>query len=124
MDEKEYWLRMEFRIGREFSDMREKRLRNMWCDGLKPTQYCLSGRRPRIVGEAWICYGNDQQLWEFTLKLPSRINSREEIDWESLFPPVAVTRWLSIDEESRRVTIEPAAAIPDVVNVGRQSTNT
>jgi hypothetical protein len=120
MDEKEYWLRLEFRVCREFSDMRERRLRTVWCDGLRPKQYCICGRRPRVVGEAWICYGYDQQLWEFTLTLLARVKSREQNDWEFLLPSVAVTRWLSIDEEHRRITIEPTVAIADIVNIANR----
>src|SRR5262245_47739600 len=117
MDENQYWLRLEYRICGEFADMREKRLRTVWCDGLSPKEYCISGRRPRIIGEAWICYGDDQQLWEFTLKLPARLKSRAEIDWDSLLPPRGVTRWLTIDEARRRITFDPGSAISDSSNL-------
>jgi hypothetical protein len=114
MNEDHFWGSLEFRICREFKGMPTGKLQRMWCDGLVPKQYFVSGRRPRIIGTAWICGGTDQREWEFILRLPSRINSREEIDWSSLLPPENVTRWISIDEERGRIQIEPAAAIPDL----------
>lgn len=122
MTEKDYWARMEYRICGEFADMQDRSLRRIWCDGITPKSYCITGRRPRVIAEAWICFGLDQELWELTLKLPGRLKSKEEIDWAALFPPPNVTRWLSFDEERRRITIEPCAAIPDVVNIERRET--
>jgi hypothetical protein len=113
MDEHEYWSRLEFRVCREFAGMPDGKLRNKWCDGFIPSQYLVTGRRPRIVGKAWICAGSQQAEWEFTLRLPRRIKSRKDIDWAALLPAEDVNGWLSLDEERRRITIEPGAAVPD-----------
>ncbi len=116
MDEADYWVSLEYRVCREFAGMPERRLQFMWCDGFIPCEYILDGPPPRIVGRAWICYGQRQAEWKFTLLLPRPFGSREQIDWASLFPPENMTRWLALDEAGRRIEIEPAAAVPDRVH--------
>jgi hypothetical protein len=115
MDEACYWVSLEYRICREFGAMQNWDLRHYWCDGLIPERYHLLGSEPRITGRAWICYGQRQQEWTFTLYLPEPIDSQEEIDWASLLPPENVTRWLAFDQETRCIQVEPSAAILDPV---------
>lgn len=40
--------------------------------------------------------------------------SREEIDWESLLPPIGVICWMAFNEGRRFIEIEPAVAVPDL----------
>ena len=115
MDEAYYWERLEYRISREFAGMSERRLRWLWCDGFIPGQYLISESPPRIVGRAWICDGPSQHEWEFTLFLPRRAESRDEIEWVSLLPAEDVTRWLALDLAGKRIQIEPLAAVSDPV---------
>jgi hypothetical protein len=115
MDEAGYWMHLEYRICREFAAMQNWDLRHYWCDGLIPDRYHLQGSPPRITGQAWVCYGQRQQEWKFTLFLPDSVGSIEEIDWASLLPAENVTRWLAFDPETQRLQIEPAAAVPDPV---------
>ena len=91
MDEAEYWVRLEYRVCREFTGMRERRLQYLWCDGFIPGEYLLDDPRPRITGRAWICNGPRQAEWEFTLLLPRPFHSREDIDWGLLLPADSVT---------------------------------
>jgi hypothetical protein len=114
MGEADYWVSLEYRICREFEGMRNWDLRHLWCDGVNPERYNLSGQQPRISGRAWICHGNRQAEWTFTLRLPCPVNSREEIDWQSLLPPENVTRWLALDQETRHIEIEPGVAVADL----------
>ena len=114
MVESEYWSRLEYRICREFAGMSEGRMRNRWCDGITPGAYLLNDPKPRILGHAWICNGPDQEEWKFELLLPEKFGSRDEIDWQSLFPAENVTRWLALDQPRKLVQIEPSAAVPDL----------
>jgi hypothetical protein len=114
MDERDYWSHLEFRVCDEFAGMEDEKLRQLWCDGFVPSEYLVTGRRPRIVGRAWICRGSDQAEWDFTLRLPHRVRSRDDIVWISLLPPQNVTRWLSVDEERRQIKIKPSFAVPDL----------
>jgi hypothetical protein len=114
MDEADYWASLEYRVCREFAGMPERRLQYLWCDGFIPSEYRLDDPQPRITGRAWICNGPKQAEWEFALLLPRPFRSRQEIDWASLLPAENVTRWLSLDERTRRIEMEPAAAVPDL----------
>ena len=115
MTEGEYWVRLEFRLCREFEGLPKRRYQYFWCDGLDPEEYAIEGTAPWIAGRAWICNGPAQQSqWRFVLKLPQGIESRDAIDWDSLLPPDNVTRWMSFDEEGRSIEIDPGAAVPDL----------
>jgi hypothetical protein len=113
MDEKSFWESLEFRLCREFAGLRERRYLCFWCDGFTPSEYVLDDPKPRIIGTAWICKGPQQAEWNYALLLPSKVNSREEIDWAALLPPDNVTRWMAVDEYRRYIEIEPAVAAPD-----------
>ena len=114
MDEREYWLSLEFRVCRELQGLPRKHRRTLWCDGFAPGAYFLSDSTPRIAGFAWIGYTTNTDEWRFTLFLPGPVSNRDEIKWEALLPPEDVTCWLAIDEPRRRLQIEPAAAVPDL----------
>src|SRR5262249_12120673 len=84
MDEKSFWVSLEFRLCGEFAGLPERRYQYFWCDGFIPRDYLLDDPRPRITGTAWICNGPAQNEWDFALLLPRAFGSREEIDWASL----------------------------------------
>jgi hypothetical protein len=112
--ETDYWLRLEYRICREFAGMPDRYLQHLWCDGLTPEQHLLDDSMPRITGQAWICNGPTQDKWTFTLLLPHPVSSREEIDWASLLPPENVTRWLTLDRHGNCIQIDPSAPVPEL----------
>jgi hypothetical protein len=114
VDEREFWVCLEFRLCGEFKGLPDRRYQYFWCDGFLPNDYILESPLPRITGKCWICNGPSQINWGFTLLLPSTVISREEIDWAALLPPKNVTRWMSFDERRRYIEIEPAAAVPDL----------
>ena len=112
MDEKNYWGALEFRVCRDLDRVPSNRMRSVWCDGFVPESYYLEGPEPRIEGCAWICKGQQwQDKWSFTLWLSRLVNSQSKVNWESLLPPEDAVRWLSLDWNSKRVRIEPAAAV-------------
>jgi hypothetical protein len=113
VDEGEFWARLEYRVSREFAGMAERQLRTRWCDGFIPHQFLIGEPTPRIVGRVWISDGPSQYEWQFTLFLPHRAESRDEIPWASLLPPDDVTRWLAFDPARKRIQIEPLAAVSD-----------
>jgi hypothetical protein len=55
MDEKSFWVSLEFRLCHEFAGLPDRRHQYFWCDGFIPSQYLLDDPRPRITGKAWIC---------------------------------------------------------------------
>lgn len=114
MEERWFWVALEFRICGEFAGLSERRYRYFWCDGFAPKVYALDDTPPRITGIAWICNGRKQAEWDFTLLLPRQYSSVEEIDWDSLLPPSGVTRWMCFDESQRTIEIEPSVAVPDL----------
>jgi hypothetical protein len=113
LDENTYWTALEFRVCREFPGMPERHRRYLWCDGFSPLKYILDSSDSRITGKTWICNGQRQEIWEFTLFLDKQYASREEIDWTILLPPPDVTRWIALDEDRKIIQIEPSAAVPD-----------
>lgn len=114
MDEKLFWISLEFRICDEFAGLPERRYQYFWCDGFYPDDYRLDAPLPRISGKTWICNGPAQDEWDFALVLPHSYPSREEIDWATLLPPKDLTCWMAFDESRRYIEIEPAVAIPDL----------
>jgi hypothetical protein len=109
MTEREFWGRLEWRLGAEFDGLPERRHRYLWCDGLIPEEYLLEGPRPRIEGTAFM--GNSgQDRWRFVLFLGRAYQSVEEIDWCALLPPDGVTCWMCFDERERWVEMEPGVA--------------
>ena len=106
MKESEFWGRLEYRLEPEFAVTGEGRFDDYWCDGISPEEYFITGRRPRILGEAWVCKGQEEMSqWKFELFLPHRVNSRDQIDWDALLPPDDSTGWLSVDEERHLIRI-------------------
>lgn len=111
MDEKDYWVALEYRVCREFDRVPRNGVRYLWCDGFMSERYVLDGPAPLVEGLAYICHGPRQDEWEFTLFLPRPAASPEDVDWAALLPPENAVRWLSLDRHNKRVRIEPAAAI-------------
>ena len=114
MTESEYWVHLEFRLCREFAGLPDRRHQHFWCDGFVPSQYLVDGHVAKITGTVWICNGPQQSEWQFVLLLPRTYPSREDIEWASLLPPENTTRWMSFDENTREIEIDPAAAEPDL----------
>lgn len=101
------------RISRELAGMRQRDLQWWWCDGFIPDALEVVGERCRITGKVWMALGQErQELWEFVVYLgPAR--PREQIDWAVLLPPEDVTGWLSLDFETKSMTVNPFVAHPD-----------
>lgn len=117
MTESDFWTSLEYRICSEMSGMRERSLKNHWCDGLVATQLHLQGR-PRITGMAW--FGETgQEEWGFTLYLRRRYRSRGEIVWATLLPGEYLTGWLEIDLKEKHLRMDPRAAVSDDSKGGR-----
>ena len=114
VDEKTFWICLEYRLCGEFAGLSDRRYRSFWCDGFEPINFLLDGASPRIIGRCWICKGNRQSKWKFSLLLPEPCDSRDNINWKSLLPAVNMTRWMSFDEDRQYIEIEPAVAIPDL----------
>ena len=123
MDERDFWLALEFRLCREFEGIREKGAGTLWCDGIWGENYQLEGDRPSILGRAY-CGESGQEEWTFELLLPRTYCSKSEIDWPTLLPAINVTKWLYFNRQKRFMQIEPAAAQPDdAIRTSGGSTN-
>jgi len=114
MEEKFFWVSLEFRLCGEFAGLSQRRYQYFWCDGFIPTEYLLDDHQPRITGKVWICNGPAQAEWDFAPFLPHPFRSREEIDWALLLPANDATRWMAFDEGRQYIEIEPAVAVPDL----------
>ena len=77
MDEKSFWVSLEFHLCHEFAGLPERRYQYFWCDGFIPGRYLLNGPQPRITGKAWICNGPPQ---EFISRIPPTDAYREQRD--------------------------------------------
>jgi hypothetical protein len=114
MNERDFWLALEFRVSDEFAGMPQNHLRSHWCDGFSPLEYHLDWPSPRISGRVWIVDGQKQEEWDFTLFLNHPVSSSSELDWASLLPPDNLTKWLGVDLDRKRIEVEPTAAVPDL----------
>jgi len=115
MEEKEFWLRLEYRVCREIDGLRTREFRGLWCDGFIPQYFDDSGERPAVRGRVWMGRGGTthQEQWRFSLLLPENVTSPEEIDWGSILPTEDVTGWLSLDAARRVMKIDSIGAYPD-----------
>jgi hypothetical protein len=113
VNERDYWLSLDFRVCHELAGMPDNHYRFLWCDGFIPEQYFLDGPSPRVTGRVWICNGSRQEEWFFTLILNHAFSSTQKIEWQELLPPEHDTRWLAIDLSGKRIEIEPAVAVTD-----------
>ena len=111
MNEREYWKHLEFRVCRELAGMSENHLRFRWCDGFIPQQYQLEAPSPCITGRVWICDGQKQEEWEFTLLLRPPVGSPSEINWSSLLPAENESHWMTVDLALKRIEIQPSASV-------------
>ena len=114
MDEKEYWSQLEYRLCDEFKGMSDRRFDNLWCDGFIPEAYLIRDQTPKILGRVWIVKVQSQSEWKFQLFLPQKFSSVEVIQWDKLFPPINMTKWLALDFDKHLIQIEPSAAVPDL----------
>lgn len=97
MNEKDYWVALEYRVGSEMACIEEHKRLGMWCDGLIAHTFDLKSDRARISGRAWVCFNSRQEKWTFDLLLPASVSTRDKIDWSRLLPADDVTAWLSVD---------------------------
>ncbi len=113
MDEADYWPSLEYRVTSELAGIKECVRLGLWCDGFIAHSYNFDSNLPCIQGVAWICPGQAQQEWRFTLILVGRPGDRESVDWAMQLPPEDVTKWMVLDFEKRFIEIEPGVAVDD-----------
>lgn len=113
MDEVDYWLRLEYRLCREFAGFDDVRLRHYWCDGLVAETFDLAATQPNVRGRAW-CGQTGQENWTFTLLLGRAVASRQDIGWSALLPGDDMTGWFSPDPRGRTMRIDPGSAYNEV----------
>jgi hypothetical protein len=112
--EDDFWIRLEFRLCREFDGYDEWRKLGLWCDGLHPNVFRLDSSPQEIEGEAWIGMGpKHQERWSFRLVLPTPVHNRAEIDWSSLLPPEDSTRWVAVKAGAKCLELDPGTAVPE-----------
>jgi len=115
MDERDFWLKLEYRVCREIDGLRSPTpdLKGLWCDGFIPEQF-EAGVPSQYVGRVWMGRGGThQEQWRFVLLLSNNVQSLHAIDWSTLLPPEDATGWLSLSTADRTTKINPAVARPD-----------
>jgi hypothetical protein len=106
VDEAEFWLRLEYRLCREFTGLADKKLRGIWCDGFLPEAFEIGAEGACVAGRVWVGRGGrDQEQWRFFLLTGDRVICREKIQWAELLPPDDVTGGLFIDEAARELRL-------------------
>ena len=116
VDAREFWIRLEYRVGLEIDGLRGDDYRGVWCDGFAPEMFQLIGGRPTITGGVWLGksgYRGGQEHWRFSLLLPESIRGEQDIEWAAILPHDDVTGWLWLDQSRRLMKLDPAAAYPD-----------
>jgi hypothetical protein len=112
VEEREFWLHLEYRIGAESAGLADRRLRSCWCDGLLPEEYDLAGTEPRVSGVAF--YGpSGQERWRFTLVVGQEAACPRQVDWSALLPSDRLTGWLTPDPENKTLRIDPRSGYDD-----------
>ena len=112
MEEREFWVHLEYRICAESAGFADRRLRGFWCDGLIPEEYDLAGTESRISGVAF--YGQSgQERWRFTLVVGQEAASPRQIDWSALLPSDRLTGWLTPDPQNKTLRIDPRSGYDD-----------
>lgn len=112
MNEPDYWKALEWRLTREIAATRRGAQEEWWCDGFVPGEYFLEGSPQRIAGRVWVCRGQVQEEWKFTLIMEHRVSTRTDITWPSLLPAENVTGWLTFDVSAKTLRIDPSEAVP------------
>ncbi|MGG6267659.1 hypothetical protein ACQ4M3_11625 [Leptolyngbya sp. AN03gr2] len=110
MNGAECWERLEFCCCEALREHSERRFRFLWCDGFIPVEYQLDYSAPKIAGKVWICNGQQQTDWAFTLLLPQLFRPVEAIDWAVLLPSNELVEWLSLNENDRCIEIDMSSA--------------
>lgn len=61
---------------------------------------------------AW-CGNVGLERWGFTLLVGQDVESHEQIDWSTLLPDERLTGWLSPDEDTKTVRMDPLSGYDD-----------
>lgn len=115
MNETEYWLRLEYRLSREFGRFLEKEIRFLWCDLLEPDDHVfLPGEMNWLGGMAQISEDGGRSFVTYRFKLQlGMIQSKSDVDWLALLPSDAATGWLRVDRERKELEIQPPSTAQD-----------
>src|SRR5258707_732226 len=86
LTETDYFRHLEMRVSRELAGMRQRDLRNWWCDGFLPEKFVVTGNGCHVSGKVWIDNGRTQTLWNFVVLLGPSLKSFDGVDWATLIP--------------------------------------
>jgi hypothetical protein len=111
VEEREFWVHLEYRICAEFAGFADSQRRSCWCDGLIPEEYDLAGTEPRISGVVF-CGQSGQERCRFTLVVAQEAASPRQIDWSALLPSDRLTGWLTPDHQNKTLRSRPPLRTP------------
>jgi hypothetical protein len=98
LDNRDFWLRLEFDACRWIDRSSEANLRPFWIDGFLPDDFTNTKRGADIQGLAWVGKGpRAQYRYRFNASVPQKILSRPE--------PVISIESLVIDEAERTLQV-------------------
>lgn len=110
MLEADYWEHLEYRLCNEMYQRPGCKVLGLWCDGIEPLDYILSGSGRHIRGRCWLGLGaTKQERWDFKLILKDHISNANDIYWPYFMPPDDVTGWLRIFPDEQHLKINPRA---------------
>src|ERR1700727_1300551 len=95
LEERDFWVRLEYRVCAEFQDLADSSLHYFWCDGLIAEQYDQQDGELQVRGTAWIGHGDRQERWRFVLQAGQPPADSGGADWAALLPDDNLSGWLA-----------------------------
>lgn len=105
MDEKSYWAELYQLLQNDWPVELEPL---GYCDWIEVSRYLLSCYDPRIEGKIGLIGGQTDKV-RFVLSLNGRPQDLSEINWRGSFPMAKPRHWISYDEESKTLFLNPVS---------------
>ncbi len=83
LDDKDFWLNLEFILSGDFAESEDNELRKYWIDGFNP-EYCSNTKNGiEVEGMVWIAEGGENQYkFKFKMKVPQDLLHRNIKDFK------------------------------------------
>ena len=108
LEDKDFWLMLEFGISGWFRTCGDKSLGGFWCDGFLPENARNTREGVDVSGTAWLAEGQKaQHKCTFTVSIPQRMLSRRR--GEVIFDELT----LDIARKQLRFAVRPAGKSPN-----------
>jgi hypothetical protein len=104
VNEREFWVALEYRLSREFGRLPAKDLRFLCCDGLEPADALVSASGASwVTGRDLISEDDGSSFVDYRFELGPVVPQRSEIDWGALLPDDNSSGWLYVDRARKEL---------------------